>query len=199
MSAAATTAHTSSSGASSEALKAMLASGNGSDAILMHLLDRSQLPSDQTDLLKLMIGAGVFSNDDDAIDDHLEEDHGDELDWDDDPSSFDSVFKDFEPQSEEAGCEDHQSADQEPDSQGEDDLVAVNDTLASALGACRYCWGGDDNCAACSGKGKPGSLMPDAQLFRELVVPAVKRVRSGDRSVHRPMQHSSQKEQGNGR
>jgi hypothetical protein len=60
------------------------------------------------------------------------------------------------------------------------DLREVNDTLAAALGACRVCWGGDDDCPECAGRGRPGSKVPDPALFRELVVPAVRRVRSLD-------------------
>jgi hypothetical protein len=63
------------------------------------------------------------------------------------------------------------------------DLREVNDTLAAALGACRACWGGDDACPECAGRGRAGSAVPDPALFRELVVPAVRRVRSLDRTA----------------
>lgn len=63
------------------------------------------------------------------------------------------------------------------------DLREVNDTLAAALGACRACWGGDDDCPECAGRGRAGSAVPDPALFRELVVPAVRRVRSLDRTA----------------
>jgi hypothetical protein len=58
------------------------------------------------------------------------------------------------------------------------DLREVNDTVAAALGACPVCWGGDDACAVCRGRGKAGGAAPDPDLFRELVVPAVRRVRA---------------------
>jgi len=63
------------------------------------------------------------------------------------------------------------------------DLREVNDTLAAALGACRVCWGGDVDCPECGGRGRTGSAVPDPALFRELVVPAVRRVRSLDRAA----------------
>jgi hypothetical protein len=55
-------------------------------------------------------------------------------------------------------------------------LREVNDTLAAALGACRYCWGGNRECGACEGYGRAGYFPPNMALFRELVLPAVKRV-----------------------
>jgi hypothetical protein len=58
------------------------------------------------------------------------------------------------------------------------DLREGNDTLARALGACRLCWGGEDDCNECGGRGWPGSSAPDAALFNELVAPAVKRARA---------------------
>ncbi|MDH4072595.1 MAG: hypothetical protein OEV41_05765, partial [Gammaproteobacteria bacterium] len=58
-----------------------------------------------------------------------------------------------------------------------DSLREVNDTVAAALGACKYCWGGNDECAECEGAGSPGSLSPDSELFCELILPAVRRIR----------------------
>ena len=58
-----------------------------------------------------------------------------------------------------------------------DGLRLVNDTTAAALGACPICWGGQGDCDECGGKGHAGSRAPDLQLFRELVVPAVRRLR----------------------
>lgn len=57
------------------------------------------------------------------------------------------------------------------------DLRTVNDTLARALGACAFCWGGDDMCERCAGEGTPGAYPPHPQLFRRLVAPAVQRHR----------------------
>lgn len=50
-----------------------------------------------------------------------------------------------------------------------------NDTLAAALGACYLCWGMDETCPYCVGKGRPGAALPDARLFHQLIVPAVRR------------------------
>jgi hypothetical protein len=56
------------------------------------------------------------------------------------------------------------------------DLRQVNDTVASALGACPICWGGDSQCHVCQGHGRAGFTLPASDLFQELVAPAVKRV-----------------------
>ena len=56
------------------------------------------------------------------------------------------------------------------------DLREVNDTLAAALGACRVCWGGDGTCTTCQGRGGSGSRLPDPELFKRLVAPAVRRL-----------------------
>ena len=61
------------------------------------------------------------------------------------------------------------------------DLRQANDTMAFALGACPYCWGGDLSCRACRGRGRPGYAPPDPALFQEFVVPALRRVRDAAR------------------
>lgn len=66
------------------------------------------------------------------------------------------------------------------------DLREVNDTMAAALGACRACWGGDGACPLCGGQGRAGWRPPDRALFRELVLPAARRVHSGERRGMRP-------------
>jgi hypothetical protein len=48
------------------------------------------------------------------------------------------------------------------------------DAVAGALGACGLCWGQEPSCRACRGQGGPGRCIPDEQLFREFVVPAVR-------------------------
>jgi len=58
------------------------------------------------------------------------------------------------------------------------ELRERNDTLAAALGACYLCWGADPACPECAGKGGPGSAAPDAKLFQQIIVPAIKRLRS---------------------
>jgi hypothetical protein len=65
------------------------------------------------------------------------------------------------------------------------DLREANDTVAAALGACRYCWGGDRNCQACRGRGRSGYRPPDPDLFNELVMPAVHRAREMKRTAIR--------------
>lgn len=49
------------------------------------------------------------------------------------------------------------------------------DDVARAVGACEACWGGDDDCRACRGRGTAGWRVPDEALFDELVAPAVRR------------------------
>jgi hypothetical protein len=50
-----------------------------------------------------------------------------------------------------------------------------NDTLAAALGACYICFGTDQVCPECAGRGLPGSANPDPDTYREYVQPAVRR------------------------
>jgi hypothetical protein len=66
------------------------------------------------------------------------------------------------------------------------DLRQANDTVAAALGACPYCWGGDRHCRVCRGRGSAGYTAPDPELFNELVVPAVQRARALKRAGSRP-------------
>jgi hypothetical protein len=56
-------------------------------------------------------------------------------------------------------------------------LGNINETLATALGACELCWGEESGCQLCHGRGTPGSRCPDRELFRHLVVPAVRRLK----------------------
>ncbi|HET9198987.1 MAG TPA: hypothetical protein VFN92_12135 [Solirubrobacterales bacterium] len=48
--------------------------------------------------------------------------------------------------------------------------------LADALGACERCFGEDEACPVCRGRGRPGGRRPDPVLFEELVKPALRRV-----------------------
>jgi len=48
--------------------------------------------------------------------------------------------------------------------------------MACALGACPICWGEDSSCADCRGRGAPGAQLPNAILFEELIMPAVRRM-----------------------
>jgi hypothetical protein len=54
-------------------------------------------------------------------------------------------------------------------------MEAFHEDLAHALGACPFCWGEDETCRACRGRGKPGAFEPDKALFQALVLPATKR------------------------
>ncbi|MBI4495981.1 MAG: hypothetical protein HY697_03500 [Deltaproteobacteria bacterium] len=49
--------------------------------------------------------------------------------------------------------------------------------LAAALGACPYCWGENNSCPTCQGKGNPGSFMPDRGAYSGYVLPAVQVIR----------------------
>jgi len=43
--------------------------------------------------------------------------------------------------------------------------------LAAALGACGLCWGEDDMCPSCRGRGRPGMVRPDPELRSRLLGP----------------------------
>ncbi|MEN2786467.1 hypothetical protein ACFOKI_05630 [Sphingomonas qilianensis] len=43
--------------------------------------------------------------------------------------------------------------------------------LAAALGACGLCWGEDDRCPSCRGRGRPGMVRPDPELRATLLGP----------------------------
>lgn len=55
-----------------------------------------------------------------------------------------------------------------------DQLREVNDALATALGACYLCWGKDAGCPVCHGTGRPGTAIPDKQLFAWFVAPVLR-------------------------
>lgn len=57
----------------------------------------------------------------------------------------------------------------------------IGDTLAAALGACYLCWGTDSECDKCGGRGVPGWSMPDRELFRRCVQPAILRLEENSR------------------
>jgi|SRR5215211_4853235 len=71
-----------------------------------------------------------------------------------------------------------------------DGLRERNYALASALGACYQCWGEDLDCPTCSGRGHPGSSMPDTSLLAQLVMPAMQRLREREAGT----QHASDTE-----
>lgn len=49
------------------------------------------------------------------------------------------------------------------------------DELALALGACPACWGEDESCRLCRGRGQPGFLAPDTDAFVRIVAPVLQR------------------------
>lgn len=58
-----------------------------------------------------------------------------------------------------------------------DQLLDRVEVLAAALGACPICWGEDDSCSECRGKGRPGYFRPDREAFAEYVLPVVKKLK----------------------
>jgi hypothetical protein len=56
-----------------------------------------------------------------------------------------------------------------------DAACSMLDDLAAALGACPDCFGTDDACRWCRGRGAPGFTNSDPDLFDRLVRPAVVR------------------------
>lgn len=65
------------------------------------------------------------------------------------------------------------------------DPASLQVVLAAALGACE-CWGDDPACAVCGGAGSPAWLEPDEELFREYVLPAVRRRATSAADGRRP-------------
>jgi len=47
--------------------------------------------------------------------------------------------------------------------------------LAAGLGACPTCWGHDDQCEECDGKGKPGAFKIDKRSFQTYVLPVIRK------------------------
>jgi hypothetical protein len=43
--------------------------------------------------------------------------------------------------------------------------------LAAALGACGLCWGDNESCPSCRGRGRPGMVRPDPELRARLLGP----------------------------
>lgn len=60
------------------------------------------------------------------------------------------------------------------------------DVLAAALGACPACWGENDDCEMCSGKGVAGFYLPEKDAFVNYVLPAVRRLRRTSHKVQQP-------------
>jgi len=144
-----------------------LGSGASGESIINTFLSQAQIPAEQKSLVNLLMSM----NDNQAntgqvfdVDSEIDE-------LDDDESFYDTA------QPQQSKVSDIRQFRQELN-----DLRDVNDTVAAALGACPVCWGGDTGCEECQGKGYSGSARPDAQLFKELVLPAVRRMRSVSKS-----------------
>lgn len=129
----------------------------------------------QADVLSMLIKAGETAED---FDDRLIED-ADYRDLDDlgdtDPWLSEDAFDDASQEELEA-------------------LRQANDTLADALGACAICWGGDNACHHCRGRGRPGARRPDPALFTQLVMPAVRAMRRAPGPPFAAAQGINQKE-----
>ena len=61
-------------------------------------------------------------------------------------------------------------------------LADRNADLAAALGAC-LCWGEDPACRTCQGDGIPAWTDPDDELYRDYVLPAMRRRRASARAA----------------
>src|SRR2546423_124293 len=57
-----------------------------------------------------------------------------------------------------------------------DDALDELDDFAKAVGACPRCWGEDNRCPVCHGKGYPGSFKIDMKLFEEIIMPALRQI-----------------------
>ncbi len=53
-------------------------------------------------------------------------------------------------------------------------LEYLNNKMAYSLGACDKCLGENEDCTDCQGLGVPGYYKPDINLFKELVIPAIR-------------------------
>src|SRR5689334_17612194 len=50
-------------------------------------------------------------------------------------------------------------------------LIKVNDSLSKALGSCPNCWGEDNDCSKCAGKGIVGWRNSNKRLFNRYIRP----------------------------
>jgi len=138
-----------------------LAAGGDSGSMLDAFLAQANLMPQQQSIIKLLM---AMSNKPDAG----EGEEGLDVNFNANDDEFDVAVDPSEPLSQELS-----------------DLRCVNDTAAEALGACPICWGGDTSCQQCLGQGTAGHRMPNAGLFNQLVIPAVKRMRSITRATSR--------------
>lgn len=54
--------------------------------------------------------------------------------------------------------------------------------LAAALGACGLCWGEDDHCPGCHGRGRPGMVRPDPGSRERLLGPPRRNERAAEQT-----------------
>lgn len=58
-------------------------------------------------------------------------------------------------------------------------MIARNDQLAAALGACPDCFGADAQCARCQGQGVAGYYAPNPSLFATYIKPCLEKQSMG--------------------
>jgi hypothetical protein len=56
--------------------------------------------------------------------------------------------------------------------------------LAAALGACGLCWGENEACPSCRGRGRPGMVRPDPELRARLLGPPRKVTPKAEQTDH---------------
>lgn len=71
------------------------------------------------------------------------------------------------------------------------ELIDRNTELAAALGACPECWGENQSCSACHGRGVPGALKPDKKCFDYYIAPLLARLKSMSKHRGQPPQAGS--------
>ena len=69
-------------------------------------------------------------------------------------------------------------------------LVKRNNLLASALGACPYCWGTDVRCE-CRGQGRVGSMHVDRESFSEIILPVLNKLETVSEMPEYPYKRSA--------
>lgn len=154
----------------------MLAKGGGGSGSLRQLLSMTQLSVEQHALVELFLS---LDQDENEQDEHVHE----KRDQGETAAEQPRRYAYERPPANDMDARDGRSLREL--TQELADLREVNDTVAAALGACAACWGGDPGCPACAGHGRAGFAAPHPALFRELVVPAVRRARTPGREGDR--------------
>ncbi|MGE5527409.1 MAG: hypothetical protein ACM3Q9_01955 [Methanosarcina sp.] len=73
-----------------------------------------------------------------------------------------------------------------------EELRRRNRMFADALGACPRCFGEDQQCPVCRGRGRPGGREPDSLLMSELVEPAMRRAGGSSPAPDTPGEEQTQ-------